>query len=110
MTTEAEVKKAKESVVSCASMLGIMPASVAVSLFQGFVMAKLWLWFLVPFGFPAVSVAVAWAVGTLIAMNRGTLRKKGTHDISDLWHHEFGVVLACVLNLALGWFLHMEGF
>ncbi len=43
-------------------------AVVSLSLIRGFVLAKLWLWFLVPLGLPVLSIPAAIGVAMTVAM------------------------------------------
>lgn len=85
----------------------------AVLLWRGFVLSKLWLWFLVPLGAPVI---VAWhAAGICLVMSMFTNR--GTDQVADaeiakrsngekLWRAMFDMFMLPLIFLGVGWVVH----
>lgn len=77
------------------------------TLFLGFVFSKLWLWFIVPFGIPTISLAHA--IGIMLITKLATLVKLPEHDFEEESIHElfFMGMSYYLITLTIGWFIQL---
>ena len=83
----------------------LLPLCAVAAIWYGFVIAKLWLWFLVPFGLPAVGIAHAAGLHALAAMLCKV--SGGKADSNPDWSKLFvRVIVNGAVPLFIGWIAH----
>lgn len=73
-------------------------------LFNGFVLLRLWAWFVVPFGLPPLSLP--WAIGLCIIVSLAKGWPESVDGAESPWFTLFKPYVSSTLFLALGWFVH----
>lgn len=86
------------------SVVGLLVMLFLAVIASGGVMSILWMWFLVPLGLPAISVAHAIGLSLLssLLIGRGNVTK----------HEDMGVAIGTaigtlIVTLGLGWLVHL---
>jgi len=84
-------------------LCGLIAAIICIP-WEGFVIAKLWLWFMVPLGAPGIS----WAAGAGLSLLAATLLLgKAFRKIAD---EGMGYAVSCLtapaMSLLFGWLIH----
>jgi hypothetical protein len=85
--------------------LGLLLAIVAVYFINGFVISKMWAWFIVPtFGAPQLSIPVAIGIGMLIAMlAKNNIEKKEKESLLVT----IGIaLLSPLMTLLIAWIVY----
>lgn len=86
-------------------VVGFIGLLVVSSILNGFVLVKLWEWFLVtPFGFPKLSVPVA--IGISIIAKYLTIQQIPKTDNKSTDTYCFAIVYP-LLTLCIGWVVHL---
>ncbi len=83
-----------EIAVGCLLVLITIPVGC---LMRGFVLAKLWYWFLVPFGLPAISLAHAYGLAVTVALFHGLSSSSKSEGSDSIW----GVVGKAICGMIL---------
>ncbi len=107
------MSKDSEQVLSCVGLIGLWILTVIISsVAQGFTVAMLWQWFVVPvFGLPTISIVVALGLGLIFSVYKGVqkaptkdseeygLQKWLTSLLGQLGGYDFVLLFGFILNL-----------
>ncbi len=107
------MSKDSETALSCIGLLGLWVLTIIISVVaQGFTVAMLWQWFVVPvFGLPTISIVVAAGMGLIFNVYKGVqnaptkdseeygLKKWLTSLLSSLGGYAFALLFGFILNL-----------
>lgn len=77
---------------------------VGAVLFNGYVLLRLWAWFVVPFGLPPLTLP--WAIGLSIIVSMAKGWPEGTSDPESPWFTLLKPYISATVYLALGWIVH----
>lgn len=83
---------------------GVALSLAAVAAMRGWVLTKLWAWFIVPFGAPALSIPYAIGLALIVTYltSRTSITKTAPTEID--WTKAFvEIVVGPLLTLLLGW-------
>lgn len=92
-------KDNKQTLGGCLSALAMMPVG---ALFAGFVITRLWGWFLVPMGFPMVTIWQAIGIDLLVTFMATPAPKEGDKFGSPAYCWTMVLVRPAII-LGLGW-------
>lgn len=95
----------KTFAIAVAGVLGLIVLVFLEFLLKGWVLSVMWLWFMVPFGLPAIGIA--WSVG--VAMIVGVMAKQTDYKQDDRPTDWDKVVIAYIVPfviLGIAWIVH----
>ena len=101
-----------KSVAGCLFViLSIFMVIPLITIFRGFVLQKLWLWFMIPFGLSEIGLAHALGLSVLIGLftGSGSTKKDKNSDGPDYegLANSIGTsLLTSTLVLLMGWIFH----
>lgn len=93
--------------MTAAGLLFFFASTIPIALWRAYVIARLWAWFVVPLGLPAIGVVPAYGL-TLVAgvLGGGIYRaatSKAVEDDSDAIGRIFGTAVLTGAALLFGW-------
>ena len=90
--------KTNISTTGCIAAILVLPISI---LLRGWVLTKLWEWFVVPgFGLEPISIPIAYGLALVVTLLNPTLSE---HDSRDIWEAVIFSILMPLFFLAIGW-------
>ena len=86
-------------------LIGALGMIVVTSILNGFVLVKLWGWFVVPaFGLPTLSIPVA--IGISLIIKYLTIHRSKTAEDVDMWEAYKFAISFPIMTLIIGWIIH----
>lgn len=91
----------------CGLLLVALAALVLMPIYQGFILSIVWVWFMVPFGLPAIGIA--WAIGLTIVVRliTHTNRAEPEEEKSKKTARLVGAMLAPLCALGVAYIAHL---